>query len=53
MSELAFETFSTIPKEGDTFIFLNTLITVQMMEQNRIVRLKVKILNNQKKEDTE
>ena len=53
MSELAFETFSSIPREGDTFIFLNTLITVQMMEQNRIVRLKVKILDNQKKEDTE
>jgi CBS domain containing-hemolysin-like protein len=53
MSELAFETFSTIPREGDTFIFLNTLITVQMMEQNRIVRLKVKILDNQKKEDAE
>ena len=53
MSELAFETFSSIPREGDTFIFLNTLITVQMMEQNRIVRLKVKILDNQKKEDAE
>ena len=45
MSELAFEAFSEIPKEGDSFIFLNTMITVQMMDQNRIVRLKVKILS--------
>ncbi len=46
MSELAFEAFSEIPKEGDSFIFLNTMITVQMMDQNRIVRLKVKILSD-------
>ena len=51
MSELAFEAFSAIPKEGDSFPYLNTRVTVQMMNQNRIVRLKVKILPEDKKEE--
>lgn len=44
MSELAFEAFSEIPKEGDSFRFMNMQITVQIMQQNRIIRLRVKIL---------
>ncbi|MBQ9153280.1 MAG: HlyC/CorC family transporter [Solobacterium sp.] len=50
MSELAFETFKFIPKEGDHFSYLNTEITVQMMDQNRIVRLRVKINDEEKEE---
>lgn len=42
MSELTLESFTEIPKEGDSFDYLNTKITVQMMDQNRIMRLKVK-----------
>ncbi len=50
MSELAFEAFSEIPKEGDSFRFMNTLITVQIMQQNRIIRLKVKVLPEEEEE---
>ncbi|MDO4413803.1 MAG: hemolysin family protein [Erysipelotrichaceae bacterium] len=49
MSQLAFEAFTQIPKEGDSFEYLNTLITIQIMKQNRIIRLKVKINNSSEK----
>lgn len=51
MSELAFESFPQIPREGDSFRYLDTLITVQIMKQNRIVRLKVKVLHEEKEEE--
>lgn len=50
MSELAFENFTEIPEEGDSFRFLNTLITVQMMKENRILRLKLKKLDEKEEE---
>lgn len=43
MSELAFENFVEIPKEGDSFDYLNTKITIQEMKDNRILRVKVRI----------
>ena len=52
MSELAFEAFPQIPKEGDSFSYLNLMISVQIMKQNRILRLKVKV-NEEKKEEEE
>ncbi len=42
MSELTFEAFPNIPKEGDSFHYLDLEITVQIMKQNRIIRLKVR-----------
>ena len=51
MSELAFENFPQIPSEGDSFYYLNTRITVQIMKQNRIIRLKVKVNDVKKGED--
>lgn len=51
MSELAFENFPQIPSEGDSFDYLNTRITVQIMKQNRIIRLKVKVNDVKKGED--
>lgn len=53
MSELAFESFPQIPREGDSFRYLNLLITVQIMKQNRIIRLKVRVLEEEKKEEEE
>ncbi|MBE6130051.1 MAG: HlyC/CorC family transporter [Erysipelotrichaceae bacterium] len=50
MSELAFEAFSEIPREGDSFRFMNMLITVQIMQQNRIIRLKVRVLPEEDEE---
>ena len=41
MSELALEAFQEIPHEGDHFHFLDLDITVHLMKQNRIIRLKV------------
>ncbi len=43
MSELVFENFVEIPKEGDSFEYLNTKITIQEMKDNRILRVKVRI----------
>ena len=53
MSELAFENFTDIPKEGDSFTYLNTVITVQIMKQNRIMRLLVRIEEDVQKEGDE
>jgi len=53
MSELTYEHFASIPKEGDHFRYLNTEITVHLMKQNRIIRLKVKILEDEKEGEEE
>ena len=42
MSELVFEHFPNIPKEGDTFRTLGLAIRVQSMRGNRIMRLRVR-----------
>ena len=44
MSELTFEHFTLIPREGDRFRAYGMEISVQMMKQNRIIRLVVKKL---------
>lgn len=49
MSELTYEHFAAIPKEGDSFEDLNMKVTVITMKGNRIIRLKVK----KKKTETE
>ena len=41
MSELAYEQFTEIPGEGDSFDYLGAKITVQKMRQHRIMRLLV------------
>ncbi|MBQ1321924.1 MAG: HlyC/CorC family transporter [Solobacterium sp.] len=51
ISELAYESFGEIPAEGDSFRYLNLLITVQIMDNNRIVRLKIKKLEEDGGED--
>ena len=51
MSELAFENFIEIPKEGDSFEYLNTKITIQEMKDNRILRVKVKIYPEEEASD--
>ncbi|MBR2829722.1 MAG: HlyC/CorC family transporter, partial [Solobacterium sp.] len=45
ISELAYESFGEIPEEGDSFRYLNLLISVQIMDNNRIMRLKIKKLD--------
>ena len=47
MGELAYENFTEIPREGDTFDYLNLRIVVLSMKGNRIVRLKVSILQTE------
>ena len=42
MSELAYESFTEIPKENDSFAAYGLEITVQKMVQNRILRFLVK-----------
>lgn len=43
MSELAYENFTGIPKEGDSFRYRNLLITVSSMNHNRIMRLRLRV----------
>ena len=43
MSELAYESFARIPKEGDRFTFAGAEISVLSMKQNRIIRLLVQV----------
>ena len=44
MSELAFENFPGMPKEGDSFVYLNLRITILSMKRSRIYRLRVEKL---------
>ncbi len=44
MSELAYESFPSIPEVGDSFRYLGTRISVIVMRHNRIMRLKVRKL---------
>ncbi|MBQ1288969.1 MAG: HlyC/CorC family transporter, partial [Erysipelotrichaceae bacterium] len=39
ISEICYENFTKIPQEGDHFKYLNTEIEIEMMQQNRIVRV--------------
>ena len=41
MNELAFEEFSSIPTEGDSFTWRDITVTVTSMRHNRILRLRV------------
>lgn len=41
MNELAFEEFSSIPAEGDSFTWRDLTVTVTSMRHNRILRLRV------------
>lgn len=43
MGAWAYEQFSSIPREGDSFEYHNLRITVAEMEHNRILRLKVSL----------
>lgn len=52
-SELAYETFPSIPREGDSFEYLGMKITVQIMKENRIVRLKIKVPEQSRKESAQ
>ena len=47
MSELAYETFPSIPVAGDSFRYLGTKISVLVMRHNRIMRLKVRKLTEE------
>ena len=40
----AFEQFGTIPSEGDSFSYHNLKVTVEKMDHNRILRLKLAVL---------
>ena len=44
MSELAFENFPGMPKEGDSFRYLSLRITILSMKRSRIYRLRVEKL---------
>ena len=47
MNELAYEVFPRIPVAGDSFKYLGTKISVLVMRQNRIMRLKVRRLSEE------
>ena len=50
ISELCYENFTKIPQEGDHFKYLNTEIEIETMQQNRIVRVKLTVLPEEKGE---
>ena len=41
MGEWAYEQFTAIPKEGDSFRYHDLVVTVSRMEHNRIRKLRV------------
>ena len=49
----AFEHFTGIPEPGDSFLYHNLKVTVKTMDHNRIVRLILKILPAEPKEEGE
>ncbi len=50
MSELAYEVFPQIPVAGDSFRYLGTEMSVLLMRQNRILRMKVRRLTEEELE---
>ena len=50
ISEVCYESFTKIPQEGDHFKYLNTEIEIETMQQNRIVRVKLTVLPEEKGE---
>ncbi|MBQ1810911.1 MAG: HlyC/CorC family transporter [Erysipelotrichaceae bacterium] len=50
ISEICYENFTKIPQEGDHFKYLNTEIEIETMQQNRIVRVKLTVLPEEKGE---
>ena len=44
MGEWAYEQFTAIPRVGDSFLYHNISVTVDEMEHNRILKLKVALL---------
>jgi len=51
MGELAYEQFSTIPEQGDCFVYRNLEFTVLSMDYNRILKLKVRVIPEEVSED--
>ena len=51
MSELAFENFPGMPKEGDSFVYLNLRITILSMKRSRIYRLRVEKLPEERADE--
>ncbi len=51
MSELAYEVFPHIPVAGDSFRYLGTEMSVLLMRQNRILRMKVRRLSEPELEE--
>ena len=51
ISELAYETFARIPKEGDRFTYNRAEISVLQMKKNRIIRLLVQVFPNDPEEN--
>lgn len=47
MGEWAYEQFSAIPRTGDSFRYHRVLVTVAGMEHNRIMKLKVALLDEE------
>lgn len=48
MGEWAYEQFPAIPKVGDSFRYHNVEVTVSAMVHNRIMKLKIKVLPEEK-----
>ena len=48
MGEWAYEQFTAIPKPGDSFTYHRVLVTVSSMEHNRILKLNVRLVPEDK-----
>lgn len=48
MGAWAFENFHEIPKEGESFRYHNLIVLVERMKHNRIIRLKLSVLPEEK-----
>ena len=48
MGEWAYEQFTAIPKPGDSFTYHRVLVTVSSMEHNRILKLNVRLIPEDK-----
>lgn len=53
LGEWVYEQFSSIPKKDDSFTYYNLRVSVDSIEHNRILKVRIKIENNEESEKQE
>ncbi len=53
IGEWVYEQFSSIPKKDDSFTYYNLVVSVDSIEHNRILKVRIKVQKNEEPEKHE